>query len=55
MPPLLLDLCQAGIEVDFTRVHRHGAPEAITLDGSETNAAAIGSYNDAYGTAIIIR
>ena len=34
---------------------RHGVPEKITVDGSEANAAAIRSYNEDHGTAIIIR
>jgi putative transposase len=34
---------------------RHGMPEKITIDGSEANAAAIRQYNEAHGTAIIIR
>jgi putative transposase len=34
---------------------RHGVPEKITIDGSEANAAAIRSYNEAHGTAISIR
>jgi putative transposase len=37
------------------RRHRHGVPEKITIDGSEANAAAIRSYNEARGTAIVIR
>jgi putative transposase len=36
-------------------IHRHGVPEKITIDGSEANAAAIRSYNEAHGTAIEIR
>jgi putative transposase len=35
-------------------IRRHGVPEKITIDGSEANAA-IRSYNEAHGTAIIIR
>jgi putative transposase len=34
---------------------RHGLPETITIDGSEANASAIRSYNEAQGTTIIIR
>ncbi len=34
---------------------RNGVPKTITIDGSEANAAAIKSYNKAYGTAIIVR
>ena len=33
----------------------HGVPETITIDGSEANATAIRGYNEAHGTAIIIR
>jgi putative transposase len=36
-------------------IRRHGVPEMITIDGSEANAAAIRGYNEAHGTAIIIR
>jgi transposase-like protein len=36
-------------------VRRHGAPETITIDGSEANAAAIRTYNQAHGTTIAIR
>jgi putative transposase len=36
-------------------IRRHGMPEMITIDGSEANAAAIRGYNEAHGTAIIIR
>jgi putative transposase len=36
-------------------IRRHGIPEKITIDGSEANAAAIRGYNEAHGTAIIIR
>jgi transposase-like protein len=36
-------------------IRRHGVPERITIDGSEANAAAIRRYNEAHGTAIIIR
>src|SRR5262249_41775263 len=36
-------------------IRRHGVPEKITIDGSEANAAAILSYNEAPGTAILIR
>jgi transposase-like protein len=33
----------------------HGIPETIPIDGSEANAAAIRSYNQAPGTPIVIR
>lgn len=36
-------------------IRRHGVPETVTIDGSEANAAAIRSYNEAHGTTIIIR
>src|SRR6266508_572354 len=36
-------------------IRRHGVPETITIDGSEANAAAIRSYNEVHGTAIVIR
>ena len=36
-------------------IRRHGVPEKITIDGSEANAAAIRSYNQEHGTAIVIR
>ena len=32
-----------------------GVPEKITIDGSEANEAAIKRYNEAHGTAVIIR
>jgi|Tabmets5t2r1_1033131.scaffolds.fasta_scaffold71444_1 putative transposase len=36
-------------------IRRHGVPEKITIDGSDTNAAAIRSYNKEHGTTIAIR
>src|SRR5215475_5086976 len=36
-------------------IRRHGLPEKITIDGRDANEAAIKSYNEAHGTAIIIR
>jgi transposase-like protein len=36
-------------------IRRHGVPEKITIDGSAANDAAIKSYNDEHGTAIVIR
>ena len=36
-------------------IRRHSMPETITIDGSEANAAAIRSYNEAHGTTILIR
>jgi putative transposase len=36
-------------------IRRNGVPATITIDGSEANAAAIRTYNEAYGTTITIR
>jgi putative transposase len=36
-------------------IHRHGVPVTITIDGSEANAAAIRTYNQEHGTAIVSR
>jgi putative transposase len=36
-------------------IRRHGVPAKITIDGNEANAAAIRGYNEAHGTAIVIR
>ena len=36
-------------------IRRNGLPETITIDGSDANEAAIKRYNEAHGTAIIIR
>jgi putative transposase len=36
-------------------IRRNGLPETITIDGSDANAAAIKSYNEEHGTAILIR
>jgi transposase-like protein len=36
-------------------IRRHGVPETITIDGSDTNEAAIKGYNEAQVTHIIIR
>jgi putative transposase len=36
-------------------IRGHCVPEKITIDGSEANAAAIRSYNEVHGTAIVIR
>jgi len=36
-------------------IRRHGVPEKMTIDGSDANAAAIKSDNEAHGTHIIIR
>jgi putative transposase len=36
-------------------IRRHSAPETITIDGSEANAAAIRTYNREHGTTITTR
>jgi putative transposase len=36
-------------------IRRNGLPEMITIDGSDTNEAAIKRYNEKHGTAIAIR
>src|SRR5262249_42753253 len=36
-------------------IRRNGLPETITIDGSDAKEAAIKCYNEAHGTAIIIR
>jgi putative transposase len=36
-------------------IRRHGVPATMTMDGSEANASAIRGYNEAHGTAIVIR
>ena len=36
-------------------IRRHGVPEKITIDGSAANEAAIKSYHEAHGMAIVIR
>jgi putative transposase len=36
-------------------IRRHGVPKKITIDGSDTNAVAIRSYNREHGTTIVIR
>jgi putative transposase len=36
-------------------IRRNGVPETITIDGSDTNEAAIKRYNQEHGTAIEIR
>jgi putative transposase len=46
---------RAALHFLIKAICRHGIPETVTIDGSEANAAAIRGYNDAHGTAIIIR
>jgi hypothetical protein len=36
-------------------IGRHGVPEKTTINGSAANEAAIKRYNEAHGTAIVIR
>lgn len=36
-------------------IRRNGVPKTITIDGSDANEAAIKSYNQEYGTTIVIR
>src|ERR671918_676608 len=46
---------RAALRFLIKAIRRHGVPEKITIDGSEANAVAIRSYNEAHGTAIEIR
>jgi putative transposase len=46
---------RAAMRFLIKAIRRHGLPEKVTIDGSEANAAAIRGYNEAHGTAIIIR
>jgi putative transposase len=46
---------QAATRFLTKAIRRHGVPEKIIIDGSEANAAAIRGFNEAHGTAIIIR
>jgi len=46
---------EAALSFLTQAIRRHGVPEKITIDGSEANEAAIKRYNEAHGTAIIIR
>jgi putative transposase len=46
---------EAALRFLTQAIRRHGVPEMITIDGSETNEAAIKRYNEAHGTHIIIR
>ena len=36
-------------------IRRNGLPETITIDGSDTNEAALKRYNEEHGTSISIR
>jgi putative transposase len=46
---------EAALRFLTQAICRHGVPEKITIDGSDTNEAAIKRYNAEHGTAIIIR
>src|SRR5262245_56938895 len=46
---------EAALRFLTQAIRRHEVPEKITIDGSEANEAAIKRYNEAHGTAIIIR
>ncbi len=46
---------QAATRFLTKAIRRHGVPEKITIDGNEANVAAIRGFNEAHGTAIIIR
>jgi putative transposase len=46
---------RAALRFLIKAIRRHGVPEKITIDGSEANAVAIRSYNEAHGTATEIR
>jgi len=46
---------EAALRFLTQAIHRHGGPDKITIDGSEANEAAITRYNEAHGTATIIR
>jgi putative transposase len=46
---------RAAMRFLIKAIRRHGLPEKVTIDGSEANAAAIRGYNEAHGTALIIR
>jgi transposase-like protein len=46
---------EAALRFLTKAIRRHGVPEKITIDRSDANEAAIKSYNEAYGTNIIVR
>jgi putative transposase len=46
---------EAALQFLKKAIRRNGLPETITIDGSDTNEAAIKSYNQEHGTAIGIR
>ena len=43
---------EAALRFLTKAIRRNGLPETITIDGSDANAAAIKSYNEAHGTAL---
>jgi transposase-like protein len=46
---------EAALRFLTKAIRRHGVPEKIPIDGSAANEAAIKSYNEEHGTAIVIR
>jgi putative transposase len=46
---------EAALQFLKKAIRRNGLPETITIDGSDANEAAIKSYNQEHGTAIVIR
>ena len=46
---------EAALRLLTKAIRRHGVPEKITIDGSAANEAAIKSYHEEHGTAIVIR
>jgi putative transposase len=46
---------EAALRLLKKAIRRTGLPETITIDGSEAHEAAIKSYNQEYGTTIVIR
>lgn len=46
---------EAALRFLTKAIGRNGVPEKITIDGSDANAAAITSYNEAHGTTMVIR
>ena len=46
---------EAALRFLTKAIRRNGLPETITIDGSDANEAAIKSYNQEHGTAIVIR
>jgi transposase-like protein len=46
---------EAALKFLKKAIRRNGLPTTITIDGSDTNEAAIKRYNEEHGTAITIR